>query len=349
MDRVERRQPRAAVPGSPWKGLLSYEAEDESRFFGRRQATAALVDAILARTLTILHAPSGAGKTSLLNAAVRPRLRREGWIVSRSKPGLDPAGMAREALLAAVLPSPETELRALAGWSGSDDAFAELLEQPADQEPLAAVAPASPASGAWLAALIRRAVPAAEVQAHFQRIARHASDPALARRVADARTPADYRAFIESEGFASSARALRESLERAGEGIAGVLKAINDHYALQHEEDVRLVLVLDQFEELFTLFVDADPGSEATEAADWRQKQIFFRDLRVAFEGAQHLRPDFDKLALRIVLSLREEYSVLSNRCAACRRVSTTLFTGSDSSPPTKRARLSVSLLARWA
>ncbi len=58
-------------------------ADDElsSRiFFGRRQASTAVVDRVLANRLLVIYAKSGVGKTSLLCAGVAPRLRQEGYL-----------------------------------------------------------------------------------------------------------------------------------------------------------------------------------------------------------------------------------------------------------------------------
>lgn len=60
---------------SPFRQLLPYVEEDAQRFFGRKDATAELVDYALHRRVFIVTAPSGVGKTSILRAALVPRLR----------------------------------------------------------------------------------------------------------------------------------------------------------------------------------------------------------------------------------------------------------------------------------
>ncbi len=59
---------------SPYPGLRPFEADERELFFGREEECAVLVDKILAHRLTLLFAASGVGKTSLLRAAVVPRL-----------------------------------------------------------------------------------------------------------------------------------------------------------------------------------------------------------------------------------------------------------------------------------
>ncbi|MDW8325960.1 MAG: hypothetical protein RMK99_05285 [Anaerolineales bacterium] len=74
--RMQRRVREAAdgEEGSPYKGLLEYRLSDAEIFYGRSQAIAEVLKHLRQGPLTILHAESGAGKTSLLQAGVAPRL-----------------------------------------------------------------------------------------------------------------------------------------------------------------------------------------------------------------------------------------------------------------------------------
>jgi transcriptional regulator with XRE-family HTH domain len=63
----------------PYRGLAAFTPQDAEWFFGREHATAALVERIfeqVGRGPLMLVAPSGAGKSSLLNAGLVPALRR---------------------------------------------------------------------------------------------------------------------------------------------------------------------------------------------------------------------------------------------------------------------------------
>ncbi|MFF3306175.1 helix-turn-helix domain-containing protein [Streptomyces sp. NPDC002952] len=63
---------------SPYRGLSAFTAQDTEWFFGREQATAALLDRVFERVdrgPLMLVAPSGSGKSSLLNAGLMPRMR----------------------------------------------------------------------------------------------------------------------------------------------------------------------------------------------------------------------------------------------------------------------------------
>jgi|GEM_PF-1428529 len=59
---------------NPYKGLLEYRLSDAEFFFGREQAIRELLQQLERGTLTVLHSESGAGKTSLLQAGLAPRL-----------------------------------------------------------------------------------------------------------------------------------------------------------------------------------------------------------------------------------------------------------------------------------
>ncbi|MFE7853830.1 helix-turn-helix domain-containing protein [Streptomyces sp. NPDC057403] len=71
----------AGAPACPYRGLAAFAPQDAAWFFGRERATAALVERVFQRVgdgPLLLVAPSGAGKSSLLNAGLVPALRRPG-------------------------------------------------------------------------------------------------------------------------------------------------------------------------------------------------------------------------------------------------------------------------------
>ncbi|MFD9435662.1 helix-turn-helix domain-containing protein [Streptomyces sp. NPDC060002] len=77
-----------AVPGRtefdgicPYRGLSAFTAQDAGWFFGRERVTAALVERVFERIGSgplMVVAPSGAGKSSLLNAGLVPAFRNAG-------------------------------------------------------------------------------------------------------------------------------------------------------------------------------------------------------------------------------------------------------------------------------
>ena len=64
--------------GAPYKELQPFTIEEAQLFFGRQDEIDDLYDTVVNHRLMILHARSGAGKTSLLRAGLSPRLITEG-------------------------------------------------------------------------------------------------------------------------------------------------------------------------------------------------------------------------------------------------------------------------------
>jgi WD40 repeat protein len=64
------------VPECPYVGLVPFTEKDEAYFFGRERESDLIVANLTASRLTLLYAPSGVGKTSVLRAGVLPRLYR---------------------------------------------------------------------------------------------------------------------------------------------------------------------------------------------------------------------------------------------------------------------------------
>ncbi len=71
---LQARANEAAPGARPYRGLLEYRLSDAELFFGRDLGIGELLKRLGANPLTILHAESGTGKTSLLQAGIAPRL-----------------------------------------------------------------------------------------------------------------------------------------------------------------------------------------------------------------------------------------------------------------------------------
>ncbi|MCX6629884.1 MAG: hypothetical protein NTW28_19880, partial [Candidatus Solibacter sp.] len=67
--------PDAALT-NPYIGPTSFTENDSDRFFGRTEETRELSSLVIARRAVLLYAQSGSGKTSLLQAALIPELKR---------------------------------------------------------------------------------------------------------------------------------------------------------------------------------------------------------------------------------------------------------------------------------
>ncbi len=91
-------------PSSPYKLLSPFRIEDSSIFCGRTNAIEELCKKALQVRLLVIHAKSGAGKTSLLNAGLSPYLIRQGllplYIHTYDK---DPVWKIKQALVPATL------------------------------------------------------------------------------------------------------------------------------------------------------------------------------------------------------------------------------------------------------
>jgi WD40 repeat protein len=91
-----------ATPGSavtletPWPGLYSFTEEARDFFFGRDEELDRLYDRVVDKPLAILYGQSGLGKTSLIQAALVPRLRARGFLPVFLRLHHDPGAPAGE-------------------------------------------------------------------------------------------------------------------------------------------------------------------------------------------------------------------------------------------------------------
>jgi WD40 repeat protein len=93
--------------GNPYKALLEFDIQDAALFYGRTIAIRELLAHIKRDQLTVLHAGSGLGKTSLLKAGIMPRLLADGHLPIYLRPYQTPVHMAlKRALLVNVDDAP---------------------------------------------------------------------------------------------------------------------------------------------------------------------------------------------------------------------------------------------------
>lgn len=137
---------RPHVDVQPYPGPNPFNQEDAFRFFGRRYKASEIVARVIANEAVLVSAPSGAGKTSLLNTTIVPQLEARGCRV------LPPARFRG--------PQPEPGIRnpymhqALLRWLTDDDtdklgpdpSLVEFLQhrfpvsdEPADRSPIVLV------------------------------------------------------------------------------------------------------------------------------------------------------------------------------------------------------------------
>jgi len=97
VEQLQRQAERAQDKtdhGSPYKALLEYDIDDAALFYGRSAAIEALLDHLERGPLTVFHADSGVGKTSLLKAGIVPRLLADGHVPLYVRPYKTPVHQA---------------------------------------------------------------------------------------------------------------------------------------------------------------------------------------------------------------------------------------------------------------
>ncbi len=70
-------QPTSDTVTNPYVGPRTFDYADRKRFFGREAEAASLLARVISERLLLFYAQSGAGKSSLINARLIPRLREE--------------------------------------------------------------------------------------------------------------------------------------------------------------------------------------------------------------------------------------------------------------------------------
>ena len=99
---------------APYTGLRPYEESERHLFFGRDQDARRLRNKIFSAPLTLLYAPSGVGKTSLLRALIIPELRSHGAnVIYYDRWSEDDPLDAIKKLIAEIIPGEEIEGRTL--------------------------------------------------------------------------------------------------------------------------------------------------------------------------------------------------------------------------------------------
>ena len=109
--RLERQASQAKEDpgdGNPYKALLEFDIQDAALFYGRTIAIRELLTHTKRDQLTVLHAGSGLGKTSLLKAGIMPRLLADGHLPLYLRPYQTPVHLAvKRALLVDVEDIPQ--------------------------------------------------------------------------------------------------------------------------------------------------------------------------------------------------------------------------------------------------
>src|SRR5687768_5449252 len=64
---------------NPYIGPHAFEIKDQKKFAGRDRDILAIYRLLIAERIVLLFSPSGAGKSSLVNAGLLPRMRDKGF------------------------------------------------------------------------------------------------------------------------------------------------------------------------------------------------------------------------------------------------------------------------------
>jgi AAA+ ATPase superfamily predicted ATPase len=89
---------KALSSDSPYKFLAYYEDTDSAIFFGRERETEILLSDVISTRIVVLFARTGIGKTSLINAGVRPRLEELDYVTFYIRVEKDPEASLLRAL-----------------------------------------------------------------------------------------------------------------------------------------------------------------------------------------------------------------------------------------------------------
>lgn len=299
---------------NPFLGARPYGLPQAEMFFGREVAARQLVERIDLYSLVTLTAPSGIGKTSLLRAAVMPRLERAGLSPVYLRP--DPprpdddgaaallGGRLAKALGDALLPDPALELHSLrllppavSGGTLPDAKrwFAGL--HPADELRKAILEPEGGVVErcSMIARYLNGTVVVEALAAQWRLIS---EDVALA--IENDATIEQLKGLVRQPQLRKAARALHQRFARAArpardnpDDIVPALEALISapEFRISRPDgdadlSARVILIVDQFEQVFTL-----------SASDTRDRLF---SLLVQLTQA--------RLPIHIVLSLRKEW-----------------------------------------
>jgi hypothetical protein len=125
----------AGPRANPYVGPRAFTTDDRGRFYGRDREVRELLDLLLAERIVLLYSPSGAGKTSLIEAGLKPLLEREDFHLFRTMrvslaPAILPSGANRFVL--SLLLSLQEENHS-GSTKSTDDLIAELSKLTLDE------------------------------------------------------------------------------------------------------------------------------------------------------------------------------------------------------------------------
>ena len=274
---------------NPYRGLASFDEKHANFFFGRKILVEELQHRLSQanRSLTVVLGVSGSGKSSLVKAGLIPELRQESkWYI------LDPIRPDRSpftALARAILPIEKPELiEQLSQVSFLDEVF-----KPKDESGQDKGDESTDTVFVKLAEFWNSATPEAKllvVEDYFKQLLALCRNPQEKEQLSQL-----YRAIFEQ------LESLSNKLQNEPQHLSSVIKKWNESHP-----NVKLLLTIDQFEELITMSHESQTETQADdETSDKRAAESqpwlpFLQVLRRAIvECSQQLH---------IVLTLRSDF-----------------------------------------
>lgn len=321
---------RKTVGDRPYKGTDSYQFEDSQLFFGRSTEENEMVSRFLKGRLCILNAPSGAGKTSILNARVIPRIEESGIHTVRLTPQSDPLEAVRVASILQLIPPPECETAAIAAMLENAP---ELADQPLEVvlEHFDAIPAEAPERRNLLAAFevqklwfdpyrfrsglttpffCKLLAGSIDIRDYWRHLGTFFSFDQIGADIEDdlwkGATLAEIHTLMASKHARAAHREWLDTLDLPEFGFVRFFAHFWDHWA-QHQPGYALCVIIDQFEQIFTLYTD-DAHLQPTDGADkpdWRLRPSFFDELRKLLAPVEYSDAI---LPISVVLSMRDEY-----------------------------------------
>jgi hypothetical protein len=333
----------STVLPEPYKGIESYRTEDADIYFGRFEEGDLVAAKIQSSRFMVLHAQSGAGKTSLLNAKVLPCLEARGVFPVTIRLQHDPVESVRTAVLLTLLPPPSLELATLdllckvAEFAPDQVTIRQALDyfdnlpvydsrrsmiiesQLCDIAIPGAVTRVVGESTSLFARLLRAVVEVKRYGAHLESIARQCSSLSSTFEPITLDTHLSTLIHIlNGEDYRKAYDKVLGALYLPQPELTAFFRQLSEVYGPQFP-GFCIVLIFDQFEELFTLFPATLVSGAKSEAHSKYQLRIdFISQLGDLYRAATQATPsaaddavDQDRsgtLPLRFALSMRDEY-----------------------------------------
>jgi hypothetical protein len=259
------REPEGTAQVGPYKAYQSYGPADGDLFFGRDIEGVELARWFQDHPFAVLTAPSGIGKTSLLNARVMPLLEQQHWSTVYCRPREDPSASLRVALCEHMFPDPREEARVARrllaaigdetiGLQWAIDWFKVLpLRERVASRLFAVTDDEKDANKADFAALpvlsraLRGSLSCGDVVEHFEAVVAEGAPLGLTSQ-----TPLAEVAHLLEQG--ETRRLCGEWAGHIGktDSIADTLDFLDDQWLSLKPGTTGVFLIVDQFEEVFT-------------------------------------------------------------------------------------------------